>query len=56
MNQKPNFAAWHLETLAEFASDAFDTMVRQQETIEQLRQDFKDAMEQNRKLLTKDPK
>lgn len=41
----PNFAAWNHETLAKFASDSYLRMQAQQEAIEQLRGDLKDAMQ-----------
>lgn len=44
MNQKPDFATWHHETLARFASDAYDHMVEQDAALEQLRSDLRDAM------------
>lgn len=46
----PNFAAWNNENLAQFAVDAYRKMQQQQETIEQLQGDFKDAMVELRKL------
>jgi hypothetical protein len=48
----PNFAAWNLDTLAQFATDAYHKLRLQEDTIEQLRRDLKDAMAVNRKLLT----
>lgn len=50
-NDTPNFAAWHLDTLAQFAADAYHKLRLQDETIEQLRRDLKDSMAANRKLL-----
>lgn len=47
----PNFAAWNLETLAKFAADSYVKMQHQQETIEQLRQDWKDAMVEARRFM-----
>jgi len=44
MTDLPNFAAWNHETLAKFASEAYQRMQEQQEAIEQLRGDLKDAM------------
>ena len=41
----PNFAAWTNENLAKFASEAYLRMQAQQEAIEQLRGDLKDAMQ-----------
>jgi len=46
----PNFAAWSHENLAKFSIDAYRKMQEQQETIEQLQGDFKDAMVELRKL------
>lgn len=45
MNQVPNFAAWSNENLANFAFDAYLRLQAQQDTIEQLRGDLKDAMQ-----------
>ena len=50
MSDLPNFAAWSHENLAQFSIDAYCKMQQQQETIEQLQGDFKDAMVQLRKL------
>ena len=50
MSDLPNFAAWNNENLAQFAVDAYRKMQQQQETIEQLQGDFKDAMVELRKL------
>ena len=50
MSDLPNFAAWSHENLAQFAVDAYRKMQQQQETIEQLQGDFKDAMVELRKL------
>ena len=47
----PNFAAWQQATLAKFAEDAYKRMQEQQEIIEQLRQDWKDAMIEARKYM-----
>ena len=41
----PNFAAWNQETLAKFALDSYQRMQAQQDAIEQLRGDLKDAMQ-----------
>ena len=46
----PNFAAWSHDNLAKFASEAYRKMQQQQEQIEQLQGDFKDAMVELRKL------
>ena len=50
MSDLPNFAAWSHENLAKFSIDAYRKMQEQQETIEQLQGDFKDAMCELRKL------
>ena len=44
MQNTPNFAAWSNENLAKFASEAYLRMQSQQDAIEQLRGDLKDAM------------
>lgn len=49
MSDLPNFAAWSNENLAKFAKDAYLRMQAQQEAIEQLQGDFKDAMVELRK-------
>jgi hypothetical protein len=51
MNDTPNFAAWTSENLAKFAKEAYVRMQEQQETIEQLRQDWKDAMVEVRRYM-----
>jgi len=50
----PNFAAWSNENLANFCTEAYIRMQEQQEAMEQLRQNWKDAMEITRKLMLKD--
>ena len=45
MSDLPNFAAWNYETLAKFALDSYLRMQAQQDAIEQLRGDLKDAMQ-----------
>ena len=45
MPDLPNFAAWNHETLAKFALEAYLRMQSQQDAIEQLRGDLKDAMQ-----------
>lgn len=50
MSDLPNFAAWSHENLAQFAVDSYRLMQQQQEQIEQLQGDFKDAMVELRKL------
>ena len=49
MQDLPNFAAWNHETLAKFALEAYQRMQAQQEAIEQLRGDLKDAMKEIRR-------
>ena len=44
MQNTPNFAAWSNENLAKFALESYLRMQAQQEAIEQLRGDLKDAM------------
>ena len=44
MQDTPNFAAWSNENLAKFALEAYLRMQAQQDAIEQLRGDLKDAM------------
>jgi uncharacterized protein YegP (UPF0339 family) len=51
MKELPNFAAWNHETLAKFASEAYLRMQEQQETIEQLQQNWKDAMQEIRRMI-----
>ena len=51
MNDLPNFAAWERLTLDKFALDAYLRLQAQQEALEQLRQDLRDAMD----LLRKNP-
>ena len=50
MQDLPNFPAWSQENLAKFAAEAYIRMQQQQDTIEQLQGDFKDAMVELRKL------
>jgi len=45
MQNTPNFAAWTNENLAKFALEAYLRLQAQQEAIEQLRGDLKDAMQ-----------
>ncbi len=40
----PIFATWERETLDKFAMDAYLRLQEQQEALEQLRQDLRDAM------------
>ena len=51
MNDLPNFSAWERTTLDKFALDAYLRLQAQQEALEQLRQDLRDAMN----LLRKNP-
>jgi hypothetical protein len=51
MKELPNFAAWSHETLAKFASEAYQRMQEQQNAIEQYQGDLKDAMVQLRKAM-----
>ena len=46
-----NFKTWTQENLAQFAQEANDKMVEQNERIEQLQRDVKDAIEAYRKLM-----
>jgi len=50
MKDIPNFAAWSNENLAQFAIDAYQRLQDQQEAIEQLRGDLKDAMIEIRRV------
>ena len=45
MQDLPNFAAWSNENLAKFALEAYMRLQAQQDAIEQLRGDLKDAMQ-----------
>jgi hypothetical protein len=47
----PNFAAWSNENLAKFAEDAYSRMQQQQDVIEQLQQNWKDAMQEIRRMM-----
>jgi hypothetical protein len=47
----PNFASWERETLDKFATEAYLRLQAQEEALEQLRGDLKDAM----KLLRRPP-
>ncbi len=49
MNDLPNFSAWERQTLDRFALDAYIRLQQQQEALEQLRGDLKDAMSLLRK-------
>jgi hypothetical protein len=48
-----NFKTWTQENLAQFAQDANDKMIQQNERIEQLQRDLKDAIEAYRALMRK---
>jgi len=45
MQNTPNFAAWSNENLAKFALEAYLRLQAQQDALEQLRGDLKDAMQ-----------
>ena len=44
MNDLPNFSVWERQTLDKFALDAYLRLQAQQEALEQLRGDLRDAM------------
>jgi hypothetical protein len=48
-----NFKTWTQENLAQFAQEANGKMVEQNERIEQLQRDVKDAIEAYRSLMRK---
>jgi hypothetical protein len=48
-----NFKTWTHDNLAKFAKEANDKMVEQNERIEQLQRDLKDAIEAYRALMRK---
>lgn len=48
-----NFKTWTQENLAQFAQEANDKMIQQNERIEQLQRDVKDAIEAYRALMRK---
>jgi hypothetical protein len=48
-----NFKTWTQENLAQFAQESNDKMVEQNERIEQLQRDVKDAIEAYRALMRK---
>lgn len=48
-----NFKIWTQENLAQFAQDANEKMIQQNERIEQLQRDLKDAIEAYRALMRK---
>jgi hypothetical protein len=43
--ETPNFAAWRHDTLAKFAAEVYTRLQEEQAANEQLRLDFKDAMQ-----------
>jgi hypothetical protein len=43
--ETPNFAAWRHDTLAKFASEVYTRLQEEQAANEQLRMDFKAAMQ-----------
>lgn len=49
----PDFTTWQHETLAAFAKDAYRKLKEQDEEIQQLRIDLKDAIKAYRQLATK---
>jgi hypothetical protein len=49
----PDFKTWTHENLAQFAEEANNKMVEQNERIEQLQRDVKDAIEAYRALMRK---
>jgi hypothetical protein len=50
-----NFRTWSQENLAEFAHQANEKMIQQNDRIEQLQRDVKDALQAYRDLLRKWP-
>ena len=50
-----NFRTWSQKNLAEFAQQANDKMIQQNDRIEQLQRDVKDALQAYRDLLRKWP-
>lgn len=51
MSDIPNFAAWSIENLADFAAQAYRKMQEQNDRIEQLQADYKDAVDHYHKLI-----
>ena len=49
--KKPDFAAWHQDTLAKFASEAYDLLVAKGERIVELEKDVKTALQEVRRLM-----
>lgn len=52
MDDIPNFAAWSNENLAQFAYESYRKMQQQNDRIEQLQADYKDAVGHYHKLIT----
>ena len=46
----PNFELWNQENLAKFAAESYKKMQEQQERIEQLQNELKDAIKAYREL------
>ena len=51
----PEFKTWSNENLAQFATDSYIKMIEQNERIETLQRDVKDALQAYRELLRKNP-
>ena len=51
MTDLPNFSAWERLTLDKFALDAYLRLQQQQDQLEQLRLDLKDAIEAYRAVM-----
>ncbi len=51
MNDLPNFAAWDRQTLDKFALEVYLKLQQQQDQLEQLRGDLKDAIAAYRILM-----
>ena len=47
----PSFETWNQENLAKFAAEAYAKMQQQQDQIEQLQNDLKDAIKAYRELI-----
>jgi len=47
----PAFNTWSQENLAKFAAEAYEKMQQQQDQIEQLQNDLKDAIKAYREIL-----
>jgi hypothetical protein len=50
--KKPDFAAWHQDTLAKFADEAYDLLCAKGERIVELEADLKTALKEVRRLMT----